>query len=1147
MGPDELYREILHKLKRLKRKEVFLLSAESITLFLFIFTISLYAVVFLESVFRFPAAGRITLIVMLSVLSSLSLLILLIKPIKVLLGIDKSMSYENLAQRVGFSFREIKDNLLNAIQIYSNKSKNREYYSEELIEGYFARVSRELINKDFNSVSVPTSLLRRLKMFGIVLSVGIVLFTFFHYTFSNSLYRVLHPNTEFPLYPDFTLSIEPGNIEVIRGEKAAVRVEIKGSKPDVVNLYIREEGAQQFEKAALDLVNDTIFKYEIDKVKKPFTYFAEGIDEIFLQKNRIYATDIYNVSVMYPTMIQKLKVRLDFPSYSGLGSRYLDDNNGDISSLKGTKAYLELYLNKSISEGNIDFQNNKDIPLKIRSQSAAAEFTIEEDDIYSIILEDEYGITNTNPIRYIIATIADQYPYIEVIEPGKDIDLEEGMMVPLYFKIQDDFGFSRLRLAYRKKMADETDIEINADNNEEKIASAYSYINLDIFNAKELSQNLSYEWDLKSTGMMPEDEMIYYIEVYDNDAVSGPKRSVSGNYKIRFPSLAEMYSNVNDIQDEVMDDMEEIFERNEQLQEKLDDISLEMKKNYDMNWEKKRELKSIADEQEELEKKIENTIKRLEELADKIEKNELVSFETMQKYRELQELLDTIISPEYKKAIEEMQKSLQDAMRNPEMRNLVNKMSISQKDLAKRIERTLNIMKHIQAEQKMDEAVKKAEEILKKQKEITENLENRNGLNKQKTEEMASDEGKLRESAEDLKGTMEETAELMAVDPLMPAQKINASLDMFDSRDIPGAMEKMSGEIRKNDLSEAGHSGKKIEKDMSDLSNTLKSAMKEMRDAQKENVKNALYKFAYDFLSLSKKEEEVFSGSTRLDRSSGRYTTLAEKQLEILSGLSRSGQQLMELSQKTFFITPEMGQSVAQSALQMQNSIKQLEERNSKNALASQVGAMTALNMAVEEIRNSLEKLEKASSASGFEEYLKKLEEMASKQGGINDQTSEFPLGLSLSMSQQAEMLRLAREQAALQKAHEELMNEMGSEGQVLGNLEQIQKEMEEIVKGLEEKTIRERTLRMQERVLSRLLDAQRSLNKRDYSKKRKSETAKEYRAVSPEEIKLSENRDRLYEDLIRALNEGYNEDFMRLIRKYFHALSERSKNPNGN
>ena len=1147
MRPEELYREILHKLKRLKRKEVFLLGAESTTFFLFIFTVGLYVILFLEAVFRFSAAGRITLIVVLSVLSILSLLILLIKPIKVLLGIDKSMSYENLAQRVGFSFREIKDNLLNAIQIYADKSKNREYYSEELIEGYFTRVSRELVNRNFNSVSVAAGLLRRLKMLGIALSAGIVLFTFFHNTFGDSLNRILHPGTEFPLYPDFTLSIEPGDIEVTRGEKAAVRIETKGSKPDAVNLYIREEGTRKFEKAALDPVNDNIFKYEINKVKKPFAYYAEGIDEVFLQKNRIYTTDIYNVSVMYPPMIQKLKVKLDFPSYSGLGSRYLDDNNGDISSLKGTKVYWELYLNKPVSMGNIDFQNNKDIPLKIRSRSASAAFTIEYDDIYSIILEDNNGITNTDPIKYIISTAADRYPYIEVIEPGRDIDLEEGMTVPLYFKIQDDFGFSRLRLGYRKKAADETDIEINADNNEEKTAGVHSFVNLNIFNAGQRSQSLSYEWNLKSTGMMPEDEMIYYIEVYDNDAVSGPKRSVSASYKIRFPSLAELYANVDDIEDEVMEDMEEIFERNEQLRKKIDEIALDMKKNYDMNWEKKRELKSIADEQGQLEKKIENTIKRLEELTDKIEKNELVSFETMQKYKELQQILDTIISPEFKKAIEEMQRSLQDAVRNPEMRSLVNKMSVSQKDLAKRIERTLNIMKHIQAEKKMDEAVKKAEEILKKQKKITESLENTDGLNQEKTEEMASDEGKLRESAEDLRTTMEETAELMAVDPLMPARKINASIDMFDSRDIPGAVEKMSAQIRKNDIVEAAHSGKKIEKDMSDLSNTLKSAVKEMRDSQKDAVKNALYKFAYDFLSLSKKEEEVFSGSSSLDKSSGRFTTLAEKQLEILSGLSRSGQQLMELSQKTFFVTPEMGQSVAQAALRMQNSIKQLEDRKSKNALSSQAAAMSALNVAVEQIRNSLGKLEKASSASGLEEYLKKLEEMAGRQGGINDRTSEFPLGFSLSMSQQAEMLRLAREQAALQKALEELMNEMGSEGQVLGNLEQIRKEMKEIVKSLGEKTVGERTLRMQERVLSRLLDAQRSLNKRDYSKKRKSETAKEYRAVSPEEIRLSENRDRLYEDLVRALNEGYNEDFIRLIKKYFHALSERSKNPNGN
>jgi len=72
-------------------------------------------------------------------------------------------------------------------------------------------------------------------------------------------------------------------------------------------------------------------------------------------------------------------------------------------------------------------------------------------------------------------------------------------------------------------------------------------------------------------------------------------------------------------------------------------------------------------------------------------------------------------------------------------------------------------------------------------------------------------------------------------------------------------------------------------------------------------------------------------------------------------------------------------------------------------------------------------------------------------------------------------------------------------------------------------------------------LDAQRSLYKRDYSKKRKSETAKEYRALSPFELLpgIGEKESKIKEDLLKALNEGYARDFMKLIRKYFEALNE--------
>jgi len=72
-------------------------------------------------------------------------------------------------------------------------------------------------------------------------------------------------------------------------------------------------------------------------------------------------------------------------------------------------------------------------------------------------------------------------------------------------------------------------------------------------------------------------------------------------------------------------------------------------------------------------------------------------------------------------------------------------------------------------------------------------------------------------------------------------------------------------------------------------------------------------------------------------------------------------------------------------------------------------------------------------------------------------------------------------------------------------------------------------------------LDAQRSLSRRDYSRNRKSETANEYRALSPSELLpgVGEKESKIKEDLLKALNEGYARDFMKLIRKYFDALNE--------
>jgi len=75
---------------------------------------------------------------------------------------------------------------------------------------------------------------------------------------------------------------------------------------------------------------------------------------------------------------------------------------------------------------------------------------------------------------------------------------------------------------------------------------------------------------------------------------------------------------------------------------------------------------------------------------------------------------------------------------------------------------------------------------------------------------------------------------------------------------------------------------------------------------------------------------------------------------------------------------------------------------------------------------------------------------------------------------------------------------------------------------------------------IERLLDAQRSLRTRDYSRKRESEEGKSYQArrgmdLAPD---MNEENRKRQEDLLKALKEGYSRDYRELIKRYFEAIS---------
>ena len=116
----------------------------------------------------------------------------------------------------------------------------------------------------------------------------------------------------------------------------------------------------------------------------------------------------------------------------------------------------------------------------------------------------------------------------------------------------------------------------------------------------------------------------------------------------------------------------------------------------------------------------------------------------------------------------------------------------------------------------------------------------------------------------------------------------------------------------------------------------------------------------------------------------------------------------------------------------------------------------------------------------------------------------------------------------------------MGNRSEIPGRLDQIAQDMEEVAKDLQSYSTDRRTVDRQRRILSRLLDAQRSVRQRDYSRQRQAESGGNILGEDPGYLPLDfgERRNRLQEDLLRAKKEGYTQDYLELIKQYFDALA---------
>jgi hypothetical protein len=1021
------------------------------------------------------------------------------------------------AIEVGAHYKGVNDRLGNALQVYENYERDKYRYSVALIEASLTQVADELKQEDF---SRHVDLQPFNKSYGralLVTGIFILMMFSFHQPLSAALLRLFQPGRDFSHGQIIQFVVKPGDITLVKGEPLTLSAWLSDSTIHAASLSLRSEF--KTEVIPLTKTTDDSFRHQVEAVRDTLTYFFTADHQ---------NSTIYKILPVERPFLRSLKVQVRPPTYAKLPPYFLEDNIGDVSALKGSRIDLKGVANKELAAGILLFADSSSLPLSIDRRTISASFTLIKDDQYSFSLVDHEGNHSQSSIVYHLNVVPDAHPLVQIVLPGKDIDLGDDMTIPLLIEAQDDYGISRMRLAYQVVSGSEGEMD----------STRLSFREIQGFEKNQELVRLVMQWNLSELDMFPTDVMIYFVEVYDNDSVSGPKRGRSQVFRARFPSMFEMYQEVAQDQDSATDSLQEALDRSRELQQKAAQLTLEMEREQKLDWQKKNELENVIQKQEEINQQLDDISKKMDEMIEKIEKNDLFSQETLKKFEEIRQLYQDIMTPELKETLEKMSEALQN-LDEEAIKQAMEELKQNMDDYNKALDRTISLLKKLKVEQKLDQAQKMAQDLAERQQKISEQSQQKDA----DSSRLQKEQEQINKDAEALADLMKEVQEDLKSLPMPPLDPLESAMQQMQEDNLAQNLEQIQNMMQQNQMATVPQKSSQAQSTFEKMAEQLQTANQMMSGEMQRRAMQAMRKSSRDVLSLSQQQEDLMQQTQELARNSPQFPEAAERQQEISSGLRRVVDEMSQTMKDAFGMSTKVSKSLGQAMTQMDQALEQMEARENQQAAGNQAGAMSAMNSAVREMQNSMQSMMQQGGAGGmsYQQFMQQMQQLGDSQSQINQQTQGMTPGPGLTPGQQAAMARLAAEQRQVRKSMETLAREAGGMSEILGSMDKIVDDMKKVEQDLGSQQITRDTINRQNRILSRMLDAQKSVNKREFSRERQAETGKQYLVNSPDDLPADrgERMNQLQKELLRAKKEGFTRDYLQIIENYFKALTE--------
>lgn len=1123
----------------------------------------------------------------------------IVNPLLKMRGLGKRISNEEAARIIGRHFPEVKDKLLNLLELQEqtasftthNSAKkvlsktsgsintaetSPDVLSSSLLQAAIDQKTEQLRPVPFvNAIDLKGN--RKYIKYVAIPAVLILLILIVAPSFlTEPSKRIINHSTYYEKPAPFAFNVENDTLQAVRHDDFLLHVSVEGEAlPNEVFVVLN---GKQYK---LQKQNNSHYTYLFKNLRDDIVFHLTAAD---------VSSREYTLQVLPNPTVMDFRVTLVYPAYTGKKNEVLS-NIGDLTVPEGTQIEWDF---QTQSVDDLHFLVETEIPsaympaegLKnalMRSQESPSPTLVRYKEqklvpdkngrlshSFRVLRSMNYGffvsnkqVLNSDTLTYAISTISDAAPMIVAMEMRDSVTPER-----IYFKgrIKDDYGFSKLIFKL-------------SVNNMKDTANKHQQVQQLPLQAG-TSQEFYYSTNLAEINLQPGDHVSYYFQVWDNDAIHGFKSAVSQTFELKIPTAEELDEQLSDNREQIEAKANQSISDLKKLQNEINEMMQRLVDKKELNWQDKQQLQQLAEKQKEVKERLQKMREQIKENNRLEERYREQSEDLMEKQQQLDELMDKVLTDEMKEMMKEMDRLMEQVDKN-KVEEQLEQLKMKNEDLQKQLDQNIELMKRLELEKQVGEAVQKAEELSQRQKELAEETLR---ADKIRGDEKAKKQQQLQQKQQELSTEFQRLEQ--DIKKIQDDYKKLDNPENFDiSRQLQQSIEQQQQEaqkqLQKGKNSKASEQQQQAGEEMQQLSEEMQQMQQQIEEQNVAEDSEQIRRLLKNLVQLSFNQEDLMNSVKDVYIQDPRYQHIIVDQNKVKTDFRNVSDTLLAIAKRQIAVANAINKELGSANSNIAKSLNDLlvfnqtfygQAKNHQAATSMQY-TMTSLNNLSLILAESLDKMQnqmrqqkqqgssKCSKPSGKQKNqgkcnnpggakpspksMKEMQDALNKQlEGLRKQLEKqgnkpgrTQIGKGNKMSE--EFARMAAQQEQIRRMMQEYGKEMKENypgnSKLAKEIDQMVRQMEQTETDLVNRTITSQTMKRQQQIMTRLLEHEKADLQQQQEERRKSKEAEDKYQPSQGDLEQFEKLQDKNLELFRSTPPSLSPYYKQKVNDYFY------------